>query len=51
MQVKRTTYAARAANDEVAKLSRDVKQVIQNLQKEIKKRQDRKRICKIDTKP
>ena len=35
MQVKRTTYAARVANDEVAKLSPDIKQVIQHLQEEI----------------
>ena len=31
MRVKRTTYAARAADDEVAKLSRDIKQVIQHI--------------------
>ena len=51
MRVKRTTYAARAADDEVAKLSRDIKQVIQHLQEELKKRQGCKQICKIDTKP
>ena len=37
MRVKRTTYAARAEDDEVAKLSQDIKQVIQHLQEEIKK--------------
>ena len=51
MRVKRTTYATMAADDEVAKLSRDIKQVIHHLQEEIKKRQDHKRICKIDKKP
>ena len=38
MRVKRRTYAARAADDEVAKLSRDIKQVIQHLQEENRKR-------------
>ena len=51
MRVKRTTCAARVADDEVAKLSRDIKQVIQHLQEEFKKRQGCKRICEIDTKP
>ena len=37
MQVKRTTYASMVANDEVAKLSPDIKKVIQHLQEEIKK--------------
>ena len=32
MRAKRTTYAARVADDEVAKLSRDIKQLIQHLQ-------------------
>ena len=36
MQVKRTTYTARAPDDGVAKLSRDIKQVIQHLQGEIR---------------
>ena len=38
MLVKRITYAARAAVDEVAKLSRDIKQVIQPLQKKNRKK-------------
>ena len=37
MWVKRTTYVAKAADDEVPKLSWDIKQVIQHLQEEIKK--------------
>ena len=51
MRVKRATYATRAADNEVAKLSRDIKQVIQHLQEDSKKRQGRKRIFKVDTKP
>ena len=31
MRVKRTTYAARAADNEAAKLSQDIKQVIQHI--------------------
>ena len=38
MLVKRITYAARSAVDEVAKLSRDIKQVIQPLQKKNRKK-------------
>ena len=36
MRVKRTTYPARTPDDGVAKLSRDIKQVIQHLQEEIR---------------
>ena len=38
MRVKRTTYAARAAENEVAKLIRDIKQLIQHLQEENRKK-------------
>ena len=38
MRVKRTTYVASAADDEVAELSRDIKQIIQHLQKENRKK-------------
>ena len=38
MRVKRKTYAAMAADDEVAKLSQDIKQVIQHLQEQLKKK-------------
>ena len=50
MRVKRTTYAARAAENEVAKLSRDIKQLIQHLQEENrKKKQACRQVCKINT--
>ena len=36
MRVKRTTYATRADDDEIAKLSLEIKQVIKQLQDDLK---------------
>ena len=38
MQVKRATYAARSGNDEVTKLSLKKKQIIKQLQEDLKKK-------------
>ena len=38
MRVKRTTYATSAGNDEIAKLSLEIKQVIKQLQDDLKKK-------------
>ena len=38
MWVKRTTYATRAGDDEIAKLSLEIKQVIKQLQDDLKKK-------------
>ena len=38
MQVKRTTYATRAGNNEIAKVSLEIKQVIKQLQDDLKKK-------------
>ena len=37
MQVKRTTYAARPGNDEITKLSLEIKQITKELQGDLKK--------------
>ena len=39
MRVKTTKYATRAGDDEIAKLSLEIKQVIKQLQDDLKKRQ------------
>ena len=39
MRVKRTTYATRAGDDQIAKLSLEIKQVMKQLQDDLKKRQ------------
>ena len=38
MRVKRTTYATRPGNDEIAKLSLEIKQVLKKLQEDLKKK-------------
>ena len=38
MRVKRTTYAARSGNDEITKLSLEIKQIIKQLQEDLKKK-------------
>ena len=37
MRVKRTTYDTRAGNNEIAKLSLEIKQVIKQLQDDLKR--------------
>ena len=38
MRVKRTTYASMIRNDDVLNLSQEIKQIIQNLQEENRKK-------------
>ena len=43
MQVKRTTYATRAGDDEIAKVSLEIKQIIKQLQNDLKKKKKKKK--------
>ena len=38
MQAKRTTYAARSGNNEITKLGLEIKQIIKQLQEDLKKK-------------
>ena len=40
MRLKRTTYAARSGNDEITKLSLEIKQIIKQLQEDLKTKKD-----------
>ena len=42
MQVKRTTYATRAGDDEIAKVSLEIKQIIKQLQNDLKKKKKKR---------
>ena len=41
MRLKRTTYAARSGNDEITKLSLEIKQIIKQLQEDLKTKKDK----------
>ena len=41
MRLKRTTYAARSGNYEVTKLSLEIKQIIKQLQEDLKTKKDK----------
>ena len=44
MRVKRTTCAARSGNDEITKLSLEIKQIIKQLQEDLKKKKKKDKI-------